>query len=584
MASSTTDLLTTNLTATSAVLPPSFQPALADPINTKFTAPLFIPQAIDVTRGGALQMEMRETQQWLGLVDAAGNKVLTTVWTYGQQGNPGSFTYPGPTLVANRDSKLNIRWDNQLPVRPGSPYPGGMQYDPSIHLANPTRRTIQQGYIPLVTHLHGGHTESASDGIPEAWYVQQQKEKGPKWKKGISTYDNDQQAGTLFYHDHALGLTRLNVYAGLAGFYLLRDANINQLFKDNVLPSGKYEVGLAIQDKTFTPDGQLFYPQYPKAPAAPEFFGDTILVNGRTWPKMSVDRGEYLFHFLNGSDSRPYELDLGDLGYKEFTLVGKDGALLPNAVAMDKITIYPGERYDAVIDFSRFNAGSQLILKNGMGSGATADVMRFDVTSITGQDASVTNGTGLKNNSSSPPPFAFNPSNPSATKIDNTRQLALFEGTDPNGIIAPFLGTVKDGSLMWDSPVTENIKLGTTEKWVIVNTTPDAHPVHLHLVNFQVLSRQEQGPNPGSPNWTITSKDMGMNYTGGQFSSISLPNAQYGDGLYDYERGAWQDTVVVQPGEVIEILAKFDRPGEYVWHCHILSHEDNEMMRPFIVS
>jgi spore coat protein A len=216
---------------------------LLDPVaHPKFVNPLPIPARLDVTAGGNYSFEMRETIQSYGLVDAAGLPLLTTVWGYGQPDDViGALpvTSPGPTLVAMENVPVNIKWMNRLPSHYNYPYgpnPHLLAFDIKNHNAMPTR-----GGLPAVVHLHGGHTESASDGLPEQWYTQNWREKGPHWMKKRFTYHNDQEAATLWYHDHALGITRLNVYAGMAGFYLLRDQNEMNLTATGVLPGVPYE-------------------------------------------------------------------------------------------------------------------------------------------------------------------------------------------------------------------------------------------------------------------------------------------------------------------------------------------------------
>jgi spore coat protein A len=294
-------------------LPVSSQPALLDPAShPKFVNPLPIPAQIDVTKGANLRMQMKETTQWLGLVNG-GTPLMTKVWGYGQVGKP--VTYPGPTFIAKKNVPVNVTWINNLPGH-------FLPVDASLHLAHPShlhsipeiRQWYAAGNVPAVTHLHGGHTESASDGLPEAWFTQNFADKGNYFVKRRSTYHNDQEAATLWYHDHALGITRLNVYAGLAGFYLLEDRNERKLAADGILPKRPHDIEIVIQDRMFDTDGQLFWPAYPGDPAyddfitgenaeldrfdardgfvhfpdggptaLAEFFGDFIMVNGTAW-------------------------------------------------------------------------------------------------------------------------------------------------------------------------------------------------------------------------------------------------------------------------------------------------------------
>lgn len=604
------------------------QHTLLDPESQPlFANDLPLPQRIDANRPGAYVLEMREEEQWLGLVDGEGEALLTTIWGYGRPGQ--TATYPGPTIVAYEGTAIKANWKNKLPVE-GHLLP----VDDGIHLAEPSRKTLEEGYIPTVPHLHGGHNRSGSDGLPESWFTQNHTETGPYIESRIFTYDNDQEAATLWYHDHALGITRLNVYAGLAGFHLLRDDNELQLMADGVLPSGAFEVETVVQDRAFTEDGELYYPAFADDPipgtdstvaeelpedytgpfptVLPEFFGDFILVNGMAWPNFEVEAGQYLFHLLNGSDSRFYVLQL-DNPEVTLTVVGGDGGLLAEAVTVmdgdgiqeqgEQLVLAPGDRIDVVVDFSDvtgesvrlLNAGpafepfkgleADLSLAGGVAAAEADDpvgqIMRFDVGDTPMLNATVADGTPL---------------NPDYEPLDEadaalTRKLGLFEGTDPFGRIEPLLGVaeattdingdpVPFGPLGWSDPITETPDLGTTEVWEIYNFTEDAHPIHLHLVQFQLLEKRKiefaDADEDGIPDDVdgldgITIGGIGEDIVVGA-GIATLP-----------EDTGWQDTIWVGPSEVMRIAAEFDLPGRYVWHCHILSHEDHEMMRPYEV-
>jgi spore coat protein A len=582
------------------------QPTLDPLTQPKFVNPLPIPARFDVTAGGKYDFEMRETVQWLGLIAPDGTPLQTVVWGYGQPDDIPNYlppSYPGPTLVAQRDVAVDVKWKNKLPKYnfPGGPGAHLLPVDPNIHLAHPVK-----GGIPLVTHLHGGHTESASDGLPEAWFTQGWQERGPQFVKKTYTYANDQEAATLWYHDHALGITRLNVYAGLAGFYLLRDANENNLTASGVLPGDPYEIEIAIQDRMFDSMGQLFFPStnpdiepgFEPLPPGPsviaEFFGDHILVNGMAWPRLDVEPRKYRLRLLNGSDSRFYVLEFRDSmtdgTAQPFYQIGTDDGLLEMPVALTRLLLAPGERADLVVDFS---AQMEVFLRNfgpdepfkgfnpdgtisdGAGGVAppaepetTGQIMKFAVTLPLDPgtpDATVSAGTMLR------------PAIMPLQQTGATRQLALFEGRDEFGRLQPLLGTLEQGSLTWFEPITENPMVDDVEVWEIYNATEDAHPIHLHLVSFQILSREsftgfvEERPQP---------QHDGSFGVGGELTVTAL-----GGDARDPEanEAGWKDTAVMLPGEVTRVIAKFDREGRYVWHCHILSHEDHEMMRPFYV-
>jgi len=539
---------------------PKFVNSLPNPLSPGF---IFQPT---IPGGTHYEIGIFQFQQNLGLKDPQGNPMLTTVWGYGYANDPSSATYPGRTFVINKGSNANapitVQFFNKLIDGGGHPLPHLLPIDPSLHWALSGHANWRELGIPVVTHIHGGHTESPSDGLPDAWFTPNATLTG-KLYNPVYSYENDQEAGTVWYHDHALGITRLNVYAGLAGFYLTRDANETSLG----LPSYPYEVPIAIQDRMFTADGQLYYPSEPEEEGQPnptvlpEFFGNVILANGQAWPVLPVEPRKYRFRLLNGSDSRFYTLVLSS-GQK-FIQIGTDLSLMYTPVLMDQITIGPGERADVIVDFAG-RAGQMVILKNRARApfpkGEPPDprtvgqIMAFNVgTTVTTPDNPIP--TTLR----STPIAPLQPTAPA-------RQLLLFEGKDGYGRLQPSLGTAGSGAMMWDDPITENPTLNDVEVWEVFNTTEDAHPIHLHLVAFQILDRQRFKADQDE----IT----------GALSEIRLlgqpkpPEAN--------EKG-WKDTAPMYPGEVTRVIAKFDRLGEYVWHCHILSHEDHEMMRPYTV-
>lgn len=597
----------------------------------KFTNDFAVPTVLDATRGGSFVIGVGQVCQDLGLYGDDGSPLgaVTTVWGYGVESINGkrvTFTpsYPGPTIVAKSGTPINITWRNELPA---TGYPGYIPLDSTLHVANVD---YAGGQVPIATHLHGGHTQAAFDGFPESVITQGQD-------SGAYTYDNSQSGATLWYHDHALGVTRLNVYMGTAGFYLLRDDTINQLMGNlpglgdqrranpppNVLPDAAHEFGAAIQDRAFTADGQLYRPgnaaddplpgngstvadDFPGSHgypfATPEFFGDFLLVNGKAWPKMDVDRTTYTFHLLNGSDSRFYTLCLDNPNVK-MTLVGTDGGLLPRAITIDngdgqhtqneQIVLAPGDRVDVVLDFSKLAPGDAVTLENFGPAWTPFQGLNADGSTILDGDARSAQGTSVgevmrfQATGNAPAPLAtvqdgtlLNAAyRDLAASVDlgttPVRKLGLFESETEDGHIMPMLGTAEDttdisgrpvkfGARMWDDPISEDPLRGSTEVWEIYNNTADAHPIHLHQVQFQVLGK-----------YRMADTDLnGDGYLGNDYDpSASVP-------LRPEDTGS-QDTVWVAPGEMLRIIEKFDLPGEYVWHCHILSHEDNEMMRPF---
>jgi FtsP/CotA-like multicopper oxidase with cupredoxin domain len=560
--------------------------AAAAPLNprklTKYLDPLPAPAVIDGASGMVVQVTMSEFAQQLH-----SQLPPTTLWGY-------AGSYPGPTIHAIRGIPTHVRWVNALvdPVLQAR-----LPVDETLHWADPLCQgpSFDQyfGPVPTSVHLHGGETESASDGHPEAWFTPFFTSVGPGWVKETLRYDNTQEATTLWYHDHALGTTRLNVYGGLAGFYLLRDP----AREPAGLPSGAYEREIVIQDRLFDTDGQLRYTDDVVNPTihpfwAPEFFGDTILANGKVWPYLSVEPRKYRFHLLNGSNARFYDLQLG--GGVRFWQIGTDGGYLDHPVEVRRLLLAPGERADVVVDFSAFLPDEKILLRNLAKApypGGTApdpqtvgQIMQFRVVPPSGPDTSVV-------------PPNLRPANPIVrlSSATVTRTLTLNEVEGPGGP----LGAVLDGK-MWDYEVTETPAEGTTELWEIVNLTEDAHPIHLHLVQFQLLERQAfqvdkyraayDAANP------IIPVPMDASYTTVPVTSFlqGAPTAP------DANEMGWKDTLRMNPGQVTRILVRFaptDTPsGEsglfsfdpsagpgYVWHCHILEHEDNEMMRPYQV-
>jgi spore coat protein A len=590
------------------------------------------PERLDFTKGeGEAKIGMYQKTQWLGIRDpnqpvGAGAPLMTTVWGYGR--NARTATYPGPTIIAMRDRPLEIQWTNNLPT--DNYYGHILPVDLSLHMAHPhdvpAADFYGNGNTPTVVHLHGGHTESASDGLPEAWFTQGFGTKGPFFVKQAYYYDNDQEAATLWYHDHALGITRLNVYAGLAGYYFLRDKHEESMTtskgKGRELPHPDFEYEFVIQDRMFTQDGQLTLPfepgvvgplfdfsadewsGWPNPTAAAEFFGDHNLVNGVIWPKLTVEKRKYRFRMLNGADSRFYILRFNNAAAK-FIQIGSDNGFLNNALELSEIIIAPGERIDVVIDFSGFAAGDQIIIENygpnspygGLAiddpqyvfenpddpwNQHTGQVVKFIVSDIMSNlpDASVAAGTVLNNL----PAINY------GQNFVADRSVVLFEGMDEKGRLQPLLGVYDPvtpannlGSLAWFEDITENPALNATEIWEVINATPDAHPVHLHLVAFRILERMnisnivteekvqaQHNSVPGSPE-TYGVGGRLLSYAPGTTTSIN-----------ENEKGL-KDTHIVLPMQKTLVQATFDRPGRYVWHCHILSHEDHEMMRPFHV-
>ncbi|NJQ00009.1 multicopper oxidase family protein [Streptomyces zingiberis] len=547
-------------------LPPVDDPQYLSPVGDPAAVPRFVnplprPSRLDLRRGGRHALRLAPAvRDLLG----GGLGLRTPVWGFGPPG--GAVAFPGPTLIARSGRPTTVNWLNHLPRHHLLPV------DPTLHQAfSHSTHTIARDGVPAVVHLHGGHTDADSDGHPDAWYTARGVT-GPRFSGSRYSYANSQEAATLWYHDHTLGLTRLNVYAGLAGFYLLRDRRERELITCHRLPDPRYERELVIQDRMFHPDGRLAYPDAPAASPAwpggpsirPEFFGQVLLVNGRAWPCAAVEPRQYRLRLLNGSNSRFYRLSLDGGRPVPVTLIGTDDGFLHRPLPLtEPLVLAPGERADLVADF-RGCAGATFDLGNdaptpfpdGTPVLPPADkVLRFQVTRP--YDARVPEPrlpAALR-----PGPFRV------PRPVTRTRRLLLFEGQDAYGRPKPLLGTVERGTSAWDAPVTETPRPHTAEIWEFFNTTSDTHPIHLHLVSFQVLGRAaftaDQDP------------------AGGALSNIRTEPPEPPDGT---ETGP-KDTVQAPPGRVTRVKAFFDRCGTYVWHCHMLEHEDHEMMRNFQV-
>jgi spore coat protein A len=444
----------------------------------------------------------------------------TTLWGY-------EGACPGPTIEAFSGKPILVEWANELPARHLLPI------DHTLHGAEADKPEVR-----TVVHLHGGRTPPDSDGYPEDWFV--------PGKSATSYYPNRQEAATLFYHDHAMGITRLNAVAGLAGMYLVRDS-----FEENFnLPKGKYEVPLVLFDRSFLADGQLYYPVSgkPGAPWVSEYYGSAILANGRIFPYLDVEPRKYRFRLLNTSNGSFYRLAFSrdqSVSSKGLDIhqIGSEQGFLPSPAEMDQLILGPGERADIIVDFSD-HAGKEIFLRTHV-----AMIMQFRISPNRVADASSLPAT-LR------PVVRLQESTAAVT-----RQLTIADYQNRLGRSNVML---LNGA-HWDMPVTEKPALNSTEIWSFVNLTDDSHPIHLHMVRFQLLDRRPFDLSV----YQLTRKIV---YTG---PSIPLGPSETG----------WKDTVRVDPMTITRIIVKFEGfAGRYVWHCHMLEHEDNEMMRPYIIT
>ncbi|HEY6852230.1 MAG TPA: multicopper oxidase domain-containing protein [Terracidiphilus sp.] len=453
------------------------------------------------------RVAMRETRQ-----QVHRDLPSTRMWSF-----DGSF--PGPTLEAESGKPILVEWANQLPARHFLPI------DHTLMGAETSQPEVRS-----VVHLHGGRTPASSDGYPENWVV--------PGKSQTCLYPLPQDAALLFYHDHTMGINRLNIYAGMQGFCIVRDTHEAALD----LPRGNYEVPLMVSDRYLKTDGQLDYPvsEFPDRPWVPEVFGNAILVNGKLLPYFEVEPRKYRLRIMNGSNGRFYRFSFSNKS--EFHVIGNDQGLLFAPVAAGRVLLAPAERIDIVVDFASM-AGTHVVMVSD-----SFDILEFRV----GQKA-----RGLDK---ALPVTLRSPTRLDAAVATTTRRLTLDERLND---VQHSMGMLLNNTA-WHMPITEKPTLGTTEIWELVNLTDDSHPIHLHLVRFQILDRRR------FDKFDYQSKGT-LRFVG----PVQPPEA--------FESG-WKDTVRADPGMVTRILIPFEGfAGRYVWHCHILEHEDNEMMRPYEV-
>jgi spore coat protein A len=412
----------------------------------------------------------------------------TRIWGY-------DGTFPGPTLELRRGRPAFLRQRNALPES-------------------------------FVTHLHGGRTPTSSDGYPTDLVA-------PGTARTYA-YPLDQRAATLWYHDHRMDHTGRNVWLGLAGMAIVRDDEEAAL----PLPAGDREVPLIICDRSFGADGGLHYPTAGNGMSGmggavrPAYggglLGDVILVNGVPWPYLEVAAARYRFRLLNASNARAYELTLDPPppGGKGFAQIGGDGGLLAAPVAHDTVRMAPAERFDVVVDFSRYRVGDTVTVRNRLAGGRPGQVMRFHITKAASDDSAIPRRLGT------------------VERLDRRQATVTRAFRFRAGGVHGMNGWTINGRAFDLHRIDADPRLGNTEIWKLTST--ERHPVHIHLAPFQVLSRNGRGPGR--------------------------------------HNAGWKDTVELSPGETVEIIARFDGyRGKYVLHCHNLEHEDMAMMANFEV-
>jgi spore coat protein A, manganese oxidase len=432
--------------------------------------------------------------------------------------------FPGPTIEAFRDQAIQVEWINQLPLRHLLPI------DHTLCGAEPDKPDVR-----TVVHLHGAKVASESDGYPESWFVPGQS--------ATCFYPNSQPGATLFYHDHAMGITRLNAIAGLAGMYLIRDPQEDSL----TLPRDRYEVPLVICDRTFSEDGALYYrvSTDPAKPWIPEFFGNAILVNGKLFPYLDVEPGKYRFRILNAANAGFYDLSVvesAEFDAKKLPIyqIGSDQGFLAAPVELETLNLAPAERADFVVDFAAKRNQFVYLRTN-----ATV-MLQFRVSDrFTGKEHAL-------------PPTLDKLVRLRESEARMTRELTLDDFQDRTGHSHLMLLN----KTRFAMPITEKPQNRTSEIWSFVNLTDDTPPIHLHNVRFQLLDRRQFDLQTYFLNRQLV-------YTG---SAVPPEPGEAG----------WKDTIRAFTGQVTRIIVPFDGyTGRYVWHCHLLEHEDNEMMRPY---
>jgi FtsP/CotA-like multicopper oxidase with cupredoxin domain len=640
----------------------SLDPQSVPKYQTPLLIPPVMPKAGRVGKPGGrpaayYEISVRQFQQQI----LPAGLPPTTVWGYGavkSLSRKGLLLHNAPSLTieAAWNEPVRVKWVNELVDSNGKYLPHLLPVDPTLHWANPPGGTSGRdkrpvfaatpaaytGPVPIVTHVHGAvGVGDESDGYAEAWFLPaatdipaghategtwydffKGKAKGKfgvDWGPGFAVfeYPNDNRASTIWYHDHSLGMTRLNVYAGPAGFYILRGgpsgdravldsrSGAPAIFPgpapaeaDRFPPNKAYgEIPIAIQDRSFNADGSLFYPDTraffdgiagPYAPQTdlspiwnPEFFGNMLMVNGNTWPFQTVERRRYRFRFLNGCQSRFLILDFNSIPGVEVWAIGNDGGFLAAPVNLtaahdNRLLMSPAERADVIVDFTSVPVGHYVLGNAGPDEpfgGGVPDV-DFPVSDpqTTGQVLQFRVVPAVAADPTTPPQFMVLPPIVALPAATVTRPLALLEEMSHFFADAPaeaLLGSVDfaaNGSgtwsrRLWKDPVTENPGVGATEVWEFYNATGDAHPIHVHEVAFEVIGRQDI---------LVDEATQQVQLMPGSVPSPAEP----------WETGV-KDTVIAYPGQVTRVKCRFSRPGQYVWHCHIVEHEDNEMMRPY---
>jgi spore coat protein A len=475
----------------------------------------------------------------------------------GLAGQAGSF---GMVVLARSGTPVDMTFTNNL----GTEFPPWLPVDTRLTATHD--RTAR-----VMTHLHGGFVDAASDGNPAITPLGFTD--GQTQSVHYSNQVPQMPPAQLWFHDHGLGSTRLGVVAGLAAAYVLRDDNDTGAEPNPIgIPGGAYEIPLVVQDRQFNPDGTILYPSafFLGAPWIGEYFGDVMLVNGKVWPFLNVEPRMYRFRILNGCNARILNLNVGGAPMWQ---IGAEGGMWDIPVAVKQVVLAPAERADLLVDFSKM-AGRTL----NIGNSSPPKPIATPAPSLS-QAMQIRVGTTVTQRGPTTIPASLPGRAAAAVLTDppvKTRFITLNE-------INPETATwfLNLNGLRFDAAPTENPKAGTIEDWVYVNLTGDTHPMHSHLVNFQVVGRTPfnaaayQAAN-GGPDGVPGGIDPTPFVTGPEQPAEPT------------ERG-FKETVRANPGFLTRIRARYELPSgitapqTYVYHCHIVEHEDNDMMRPYTV-
>ncbi len=552
------------------VVPTQFVPARLVPPDavTKFTETLPVLPVADLRDGGQHMITMRN----------GANRF------HGAIGDTPTFGYDspylGPVIQVFKDVPVRLTFVNALTSNPLAH---------AVDTGAPGAERSDRSAPRTSLHLHGGRSQPRYDGHPLDWFRPGQHK--------TYRYGNQQEASTAWFHDHAVGTTRLNIYAGLAGSFLIRDPWDDGTRSNGPgLPSGEFELPLVLQDKSFNDDGTLAYPARtdpPEAPApqiwVPEFFGDIAVVNGRAWPNLDVARGLYRFRVVNASQGRFWSLSLSNKA--PIVQIGTDGGLLDAPVRLTNLLMGPGERADILVDFSTAAPGDRVVLRNktpahvhapGSGEPSISEVMQFTVAARKGFRRPVPRRLRRR------PLERLRPADAAVV-----RHLTMREITDGRGrTIAMTLNNLPFEGV--PDRLLERPRQRTVEQWNLINLTSVAHPIHLHLVHFQLLGRQPFDTSAYNEA-NVVGVPFGKKVRASADPFVTGPLVRPPAN----ERG-WKDTVRATPGQITRILVPFthipfatDRPYAtvngrrtirgYIWHCHILEHEENDMMQRYRV-